>query len=506
MGNLSKDLICQRPWLCLYEAMNRSWFGQLEEAKALLDEAEKRIRTKDSSPDTRSMLGYHAYVKSRVIAMQGDTPRAIEYCLTARENVPADNLELQIDFSITLGYEYFLNGDFFNANKILNETIQLGSIARAINNPVAAYCLLARSQIYQGRLHEANDLLHKAEQLIHQGSSQYLGVVGLLEVERAALWCEQNEVDTALAGIKQGLDHLPWWGKADDFCLAYITLARIHLALGDRIEAAGVIKEAAQLVMSCGVFSEARCAVEAAQVKMWLVQGDWPSVDRWAAEFGKRFDSPDPFRFEDELTHITQARVLMAQNKPDEAIRLLTCLEESARLGGRQGRLIEILNLKALAFQATGDVAQANLNLTESMVLAEPEEYVRIFLDEGQFMQYLLNQWLSHIESHPVRNYATHLLLQLENELPIHKSAQEKISMTSDLSASTGQDLIEPISPREREVLEIMALGRTNQEIAQQLTISPGTVKAHAASIYRKLDVANRTEAVARARQLGILS
>lgn len=508
MGNLSKERIYRRPWLCLYEAMNRSWFGQLEEANLLLNEAEKRIRAEGSATGAQSMLGYHAYVKSRVTAMQGDTRRAIEFCLTARENAPADNLDLQIDFSITLGYEYFLYGDFSNANQILNETIQSGYIARAINNPVAAYCLLARSQAYQGRLHEADDLLQKAVQLCHEPGGQYLGVVGLVEVETAALLCEWNDVDAALVRLKGGMDCLPMWGKADDFCLAYVTLARIQLALGNRADAAGAIEKAAQLIQTCGVFSEARSAVETAQVKMWLVQEDWSAIDRWVATLEKRFSSHDPFRYEDELTHITQARVFIAQNKPDEAIRLLSSLEESAQSGGRQGRLIEITIPKALALQETGDSGQAILALTECLALAEPSGYVRIFLDEGQPMQMLLAQWLAHASAGPLRDYAIRLLSQFDAEPHVVTALQEKASQAGDPSArlrQSGLALVEPLSQRELEVLHLMALGRTNQEIAQELIVAPGTIKAHTASIYRKLEVANRTEAVARARQIGIL-
>jgi len=193
MGRLSKEVVTRRPWLCLYEAMNRSWFGQLEEANLLLDEAEKRIRSDVSAPSAQSMLGYHAYVKSRVTAMQGDTRRAIELCRTARENIPGNNLGLQIDVSITLGYQYFLYGDFINANKILHEMIRSGYNARAINNPVAGYAILARLQVYQGRLHEAYDLLQKAGQLMHEAGGKYLGVSGLVEVGIASLLCEWND-------------------------------------------------------------------------------------------------------------------------------------------------------------------------------------------------------------------------------------------------------------------------------------------------------------------------
>lgn len=501
MGKLSKELVYRRPWLCLYEAMNRSWFGQLEEANLLLDEAEKRIRAESSAdvspPDAQVLLGYHAYVKSRVTAMQGDTRRAIEFCRTARRIVPADNLALQIDFSITLGYEYFLDGDFVNATKTLNETIQLGYIAGAINNPVAAYCLLARLQVYQGRLRDAYGLLQKAAQLIHGTGGQYFGVFGLLEVGTAALLCEWNDVEAALVRLKQGLDLLSLWGKADDLCLAYTTLTRIQLAQGNRADAASAAEKAAQLIQTCGVFSEARSAVEAIQVKIWLLQGDWSSVDRWATTLERRFGFDGPFRYEDELTLITRARVFIAQEKPDEALRLLSCLEESARLARRMGRVIEILLLEALALRELGDSEYALLALTKCLTLAEPEGYIRLFLDEGQPMQLLLAQWLAHASAGPLRDYAIHVLSQFDAGAHAIVAAQAKASPTGDL--------VEPLSPRELEVLHLIALGRTNIEIAGELIVAPGTVKAHAASIYRKLDVANRTEAVARARQLGIL-
>lgn len=497
MGKLSKELIYRHPWLCLYEALSRSWFGQLEEANLLLNEAEKHFRSEGPAPGDPSMLGYHAYVKSRVTAMQGETRQAIELCRKAREYIPDTNLGLQIDVSITLGYECFLYGDFVNANKILHEMIQLGYRAGAINNPVAGYAVLARLHVYQGRLYEAYDLLQKAELMIHEASGGYLGVIGLVDVGIAALLCEWNQVEAALARLKKGLDFLPLWGKADDLCLAYTTLSRIQLAQGNRAEAAEAVEKAAQLIQTCSVFSEAHGAVEASQVKMWLVQGDSLAVDRWAAALEKRFDSQDSFRYEDELTHIAQARVLIAQNKPNEAIRLLSRLEESACSGGRQGRLIEIMILKALAMHKMGGNAQADIALTKSLELAEPEGYLRIFLDEGQPLQLLLAQWLARAGAGPLRDYAIHLLSQFEAEPHGIMAGQEK--------ASPASELVEPLSQRELEVLHLIALGRANQEIARQLVVSVGTVKAHTASIYRKLDVANRTEAAARARQLGIL-
>jgi ATP/maltotriose-dependent transcriptional regulator MalT len=228
------------------------------------------------------MLGYHAYVKSRVIAMQGDTRKAIELCLTARRSISEDNLALHIDISITLGYEYFLYGDFENANQILLGMIRSSYPVGAVNNPVAAYAVLARMHIYQGQLSVAYDLLQKAGLLIREPARHYLGVTGLLDVEKAALLYEWNDLDAALDGVEHGLELLPMWGKADDTCLAYTTLARIQLAQGKRADAARAVESAAELIHTGGVFSEARNAVEAAQVRVWLAQEDWLAVDRWA--------------------------------------------------------------------------------------------------------------------------------------------------------------------------------------------------------------------------------
>jgi LuxR family maltose regulon positive regulatory protein len=169
------------------------------------------------------------------------------------------------------------------------------------------------------------------------------------------------------------------------------------------------------------------------------------------------------------------------------------------------GRAIEIRLLLALALQRGGDPKQALVALERSLALAEPQGYMRVFLDERQPMQLLLTRWLAHADHSSLRDYVIHLLSQFEGELPEAATTPERLSLSGDLAASPGQALVEPLSRRELDVLQLLALGKTNQQIAGQLIVAAGTVKAHTASIYRKLEVANRTEAVARARSLGIL-
>jgi LuxR family maltose regulon positive regulatory protein len=507
---LSKERVYHRPLLCIYEAMSHSWFGELDEADRLLEEAEKSIRSEISATDARAMRGLLNYVKSRVTAMRGDMPRAIEFCLAARGDIPESNLALQLDTRITLGYEYFLIGDYANASQILNEMIRSGLTAGAVINTVAASCLVARLHAVQGLLHKSYDTYHTTARSIPEASGQHLGARSLVEIGIADVLCEWNDLDAALVHLQRGLAWLPFWDKADDWILAYTTLERIQLARANRSEAIETVEKAAQLIHTRGVFSEARHAAEIAQGKLWLAQGDLHEAKRWAATQEERLSSGDSFGFENELAHITLARVYIAQKKLDEAFGLLSHLEETARSAGRMGRVIEILLLQAIALRMKGDSEQAVRALTKCLTLAEPEGYARVFLDEGQPMQSLLAQWLAHVGASPLRDYAIHLLSQFESEPDGTTPAKEKTSPADSLAEPEGRSandkLVDLLSPRELEVLQLIALGRTNREIAEQLIIAPGTVKAHSASIYRKLDVANRTEAAARAGQLGILS
>ena len=154
------------------------------------------------------------------------------------------------------------------------------------------------------------------------------------------------------------------------------------------------------------------------------------------------------------------------------------------------GRVIEILLLRALAVQETGDSEQALRAMTECLRLAAPEGYRRIFLDEGKPMLRLIAHWLAKTENGPLGEYAAHLLSDFDGEPNLVSAQQGKTAVPGIPDRRPGQQLVDPLSQRELEVLQLVAMGKTNQEIAQKLIISAGTVKAHTASIYRKLEAA----------------
>ena len=238
---------------------------------------------------------------------------------------------------------------------------------------------------------------------------------------------------------------------------------------------------------------------ESYQVRLWLAKGDLTSATRWAK--GRQLAGSEPSGFTQEWGEIARARVLIAQGLLSEATSLLDRLARAAEARGRNGRLIEILVLQAIALQAQDKAAHALTVLEKALCLAEPEGYARVFVDEDAPMAHLLRQLVGTRGDsgglggmHREVAYAARLLAILHSE---QSSALQP--PTSNLQ------LIEPLSERERQVLRLLAGGLSNQEIAEALVVAVGTVKVHIHNIYGKLGVRSRTQAIARARELSML-
>ena len=238
------------------------------------------------------------------------------------------------------------------------------------------------------------------------------------------------------------------------------------------------------------------------RARLWLRQGNVAAAARWAQESSLNVD--DELSFQDEFAHITLARALIAQGKPDEALRLLERLLGAAEADERVGSLIRILVLRALALQAAGDMAGAVNAVARALSLAEPEGYVRTFVDEGAPMTALLRRVLQAQKEGRLAATLPNISPGYAGKLLAALIAGATPTTRTSPRATVGS-LVEPLSERELEVLRLIASGASNRDIARKLFVSLATVKTHINNIYRKLEARTRTQAVARARELKLL-
>jgi len=305
------------------------------------------------------------------------------------------------------------------------------------------------------------------------GESSQTALTGLAHVGLAQVLYERNELTTALDHATRGVTLCRHLAVTLPLAAGLAVVARIRQAQGDAAGALEAMGEAGRVELSPQVITLLN-PVPAQQARLLLAQGDVRAAAEWTTAAGlSPDDEPDYPR---EPAYLVRARVLLARNDPGLALTLLQRLHAAAAGQGRTGSIIEIQALLALALAACGDQASALSALTEAVTLARPRGYVRVFADEGAPMRALLAQ------------------------LPAAGPGQQHTARRIDPGC-----LAEPLTDRELEVLRLLAAGRSNQRIAHDLVVALDTVKKHVTHVLAKLGAANRTEAAARGRQLGLI-
>ena len=490
------------------------WFeGQMDRITARLEDVERAMgqeavagKLSGNKPDGGS-AAQAAALRSFVARYHNDFETAVALAEQALALLPADlpprtNTQLRSILFLALASAYDGSGALEKAAKAYSETIRWSQRSGNFSGVTGITYRLEGLLRLLGRLWEAESVCRAALTRIEEQGMSQLGVAGILHLALGEVLVEQNKLEKAETHIAQGIKLGKWSGRLDAARNAAPGMARLRLAHGDLRGALAAVEEA-QAALGDSPSPLALGELLALQARILIRQGDMSHAARCASE-ALHLAGWDR-GLSGELVALAACRVRFAQDAPHEAIPVLTKSIGTAEKAGRWGTAIELRLLRGLALAQQDDRSAANSDLERALTLAAPEGYVRLFLDEGRPMMRLLNQWREQAASNPVSDYAAFLLTQFAAE-PHHKSAiPDQVFVSDQLSAHKDHTLLEPLSPRELDVLQIMAQGRTNKEIARQLVISPGTVKAHTASIYRKLNVANRTEAVARARALGIL-
>jgi LuxR family maltose regulon positive regulatory protein len=301
-----------------------------------------------------------------------------------------------------------------------------------------------------------------------------------MHVGMSTILTERGDLDAARRHLQRSQDLGEHMGLPQNPHRWRIAMARIKEADGD-LDAAVTLLDDAERVYA-GDFSPNVRTVPAMRARVWIRQGRLDDARDWSRERGLPADDLAYLR---EFEHITLARLLLAESSADDSTRLLEGLLRAAEEGGRTGSVIEILVLLALAHQMVGDADLALTSLGRALGLAEPEGYMRIFVDEGPPMTTLL---AAAADQGIAPDYVQRLIT----------------SCATGAGEAPKQGLIDPLSERELDVLRLLRSDLSGPDIARELVVSLNTVRTHTKSIYAKLGVNNRRSAVRRADELGL--
>jgi LuxR family maltose regulon positive regulatory protein len=495
LAALPEELVRSRPRLSLFHAWALVFSGQLEAVEAWLQHTEL---ASGSAAEGGDIPGELTAIRASVAFFRRDLDRAITLYGRALAQLPEANLFLRGAVALSLATAYNLQGDMAGAKSAFAQASSLSEANNNIYTALIAAYNLAQLHVDQGQLHRAAELYRQALQLASQEVEQGRvcpASTGRVHVGLAEVLYQWNELDRAgqhlTGGMQMGQQH----GDAIALMRGYLTLAQIKQAQGD-------MKGAFELIGTAETYARENnlpswhVRLTACRVRYWLAQNnltaavDWLEIKRSDRNGDSADDSagyPDELR---QVERLTQARLWIALGRTEEALALLARLRQSAADKVRTGCLLEILTVQALAYQAQNNFVEAVTTLEKALALARPEDYVRLFLDEGAPMAALLTNVTD--KGGLLAEYISRLLAVFD-QAGIQPAAFSPYPPT------------DPLSDRELELLNLIATGLSNQQIADKLVLTVGTVKWHLSNIYSKLGVSSRTQAVARARDLRLL-
>ncbi len=497
---LPDEMIRSDPSLSVACAWTLFLNGQISAVEDRLQDAETLL-AKQTTPvnfeQVAELFGKINALRAILFGAQGKPMRGIELAQQLLEHIPEDNLSARGITLLTLGGLFRDVGDITQASRSFAEAVTILLASENILAAVMAVEQLVRLLVMQGQLVQAVEVCKEMLNLSAGSNAQGKQQALISDMSRAILskvLYERNELADAELYVRQGIKQAKRGGFFQSLVFGQILLARILQARGD---ADGANKMLQAAIKSNQMNSSQRYHTEltACQVQLWLAQNDLDTASRWAQE--SNLSAEVEFNPQNEFEHISLARVLIAQGRAEsdgktlaKALELTNRLTLSAESAGRMGHLIELLILQALALDAQGNLDQALSCLERALVLAEPQGFVRIFLDNGNPIIHLLKEAAR-------RNIAADYAIKLLNLIDTDNQPDVPNHSPSSL-------LVDPLSDRELEVLHLIAQDLSYQEIAEQIMVSLNTVRTHVKNIYSKLMVHKRSEAVAKARELNL--
>ena len=488
-------VVSVRPTLCVLLARTYAYVGDLDSSEAYLKNAEHALAGSTVQEELKHLQGTIALVRATNAQNQGNLVETVKYAELAIRTIPKENTYPLAQAFITLGMTHWATGDLEASLHAMH--VWMKDMQRLGNQEfvVASAFAVADIEVILGRLREAKNSLQQAIQQAGALGPEAETVTAHHHLGLALLAHEQDD-DPAMTqhlqiaadlGQRTPLVNWPYrWSmaqarieEADDACDAAL----------ERLNEAGRV-----YVQNPVPITQ---PIEAYKARIYLKQGRLDRAQIWAQERGISVE--DEVRYLTEYEHLTLARVRLADGSFDGVNDLLNRLLALAEAQHRTGSVIEILLTQALVDQAQGDGLKAHVALERGLRLAEPEGYLRTFVEQGKAMRQLLLDFSSANKeqpAHPLHSYVDKILAAFS--LPV------KVISKSALP-NQPPEIIEPLTGRELEILHLMAQGLSNHEIGQRLFLALNTVKGHNRHIFGKLQVQRRTEAIARARESGLL-
>ena len=510
LAALPAELVRSRPRLLLVQAWMALVGGQVEAAGPPLDAAERASANASDEPYEPSAgraLSWLANVpamlalnRAALAQLHGDAEGTAAFSSQALAKIGEGELMLDSTARWLLSVAEWLRGRVAEAERAFAASIT-GWRAAGERFSVAYGCHhLGQVQRAQGRLDAALDTYQQAVEITAPPGQPALPGAGIGHVGLAEVAYQRNEHDTALQHLIDGIPLCRQFNYTQPLATGLATLAWIRQAGGDPAGAREAMDEAGRAAPGPAVAGLLN-PVPAQRARLQLAQGDVAAAVRWTKQ--RALGPDDEPSYPRESEYLVLARVLLAQDRPAQALALLGRLHAAAIAQGRTASVIEIQALRALALAAGGDDTAAVNALAQALTLACPQGYVRVFADEGPPMVALLARLVAAQKAEPPATRCIPLgcLAQVLRAFAGKDDGQG--AGRSAIAAVPG--LVEQLTAREREILVLLAAGTPNPRIAAELVVSLDTVKKHVSHILGKLGAANRTEAVTRARQLGLI-
>jgi LuxR family transcriptional regulator, maltose regulon positive regulatory protein len=497
---LPAEVVRSRPRLLLAQALMAATSGHIEGVEPLLDAVESAPTDGADEPfePTAGVAASHlinvpaltTLIHSYLAQLHGDAEATAVFAAQALAEAKPEERMLSATAHGFLAVAEWLRGRLTEAERAFASSVTGWREIGQLTHTAWGYYSLALLRRAQGRLDAAALTCERAlDSLVTAGRP--LPAAGPSQVGLAEIAYQRDDLDLALRHATEGIALCRQFVYTPPLANGLATLAMIRQATGDPAGALAAITEAGPASPGpAGLLNP----VPAQRARLLLAQGNLPGAARFPQENGLGpDDEPDYAR---ESGHLVLARILLAQDRPGQALALLDRLHAAAQAQGRTGSLIESGALRALALAAAGDEEAAVTALASALALACPQGYVRVFADEGPAMAALLGRLI-----------AAQRTGQAAAGVPLGYLARLQRAFSSgrpaDVPVPAG--IVEPLTSRELEVLEMLAAGRSNQAIAGELVVALDTVKKHVSHVLAKLGAANRTEAVARAREVSLI-